>query len=59
MMASSDQKKNGLKELKDLVQKLYDVDAIKFKEVILKSGQKSPVYIDLRVLVSYPQLMVG
>ena len=42
---------------KQLIQQLNEIGAIKFGSFTLKSGQLSPVYIDLRETISYPLLM--
>lgn len=45
-------------KLREFAVELYDVGAIKYGDFVTKVGLKTPIYIDLRVIILYPKLLV-
>ena len=51
--------RNSSSSKEDLILSLFEAECLKFGSFKLKTGIMSPVYFDLRVIISFPKLMVS
>ena len=45
--------------IEDVILQLFDVKGLLFGDFTVRTGESSPVYIDMRVIWSYPNLVVS
>lgn len=50
---------SNLEQVKSLALQLFEINAFKFGDFKMKIGINSPVYFDLRIIISYPEVMVN
>lgn len=48
--------KTSTRKKKELIKELFEAKCIKFGQFTLASGKTSPIYVDLRRMISYPEL---
>lgn len=46
-------------KLKELAVQLFDAGALRIGDIEAKLGRRTPIYFDLRVVVSHPKIVVG